>query len=148
MQYKDRYKLIIISHRGQEQYNITLIGYKGSPPYVQRQTDTILRSYRDFVRAYIDDILAFSYILPEHLGHLRKLFSLFRDRGVSLAPKKTFLGYLLVILLGHRINTLGISISNKKIAVIKALVFLYTLRKLKTFLGLTGWLRTSIPRYI
>ena len=84
----------------------------------------------------MDNILAFSYILPEYLGYLRKLFSLFRDRGISLAPKKTFLGYLSVILLGQRVNTLGISISDKKIAIIKALVFLYTLRKLKTFLGL------------
>ena len=31
----DRNKLTVVLYRGQEQYNVTLIGYKGSPPYVQ-----------------------------------------------------------------------------------------------------------------
>ena len=31
---EDRHKLTVVSHRGQEQYNVCLMGYKGSPPYV------------------------------------------------------------------------------------------------------------------
>ena len=30
----DRHKLTVISHRGQEQYNVATMGYKNSPPYV------------------------------------------------------------------------------------------------------------------
>ena len=41
----DRQKLTVISHRGQEQSNVVLMGYKGSPPYVQRKMDQILRPY-------------------------------------------------------------------------------------------------------
>lgn len=147
VRYKDRHKLTVVSHRGQEQYNVALMGYKGSPPYVQRQTDRILRPIRDFAKAYVDDMIAFSKTLSEHLEHLRKMFSLFREKRISLNPKKSFLGYPSVILLGQRVDSLGLSTSEEKLAAITSLKFPRSLRELETFLGLTGWLRSSIPRY-
>lgn len=36
------------------------MGYKNSPPYVQRQTDNLLRAFRHFARAYVDDVVIFS----------------------------------------------------------------------------------------
>lgn len=147
VRYKDRHKLTVVSHRGQEQYNVALMGYKGSPPYVQRQTDKILRPIRDFARAYVDDMIAFSRTLSEHLEHLRRMFALFRERRISLNPKKSFLGYPSVTLLGQRVDSLGLSTSEEKLAAINSLQFPRSLRELETFLGLTGWLRSSIPRY-
>ena len=123
------------------------MGYKGSPPYVQRQTDKILRPLREFTKAYVDDMIAFSKTLAQHLEHLRQMFSLFRQRRISLNPKKSFLGYPSVILLGQRVDSLGLSTSEEKLAAISSLHFPRTLRELETFLGLTGWLRSSIPRY-
>lgn len=147
VRYKDRHKLTVVSHRGQEQYNVALMGYKGSPPYVQRQTDKILRPLRDFARAYVDDMIAFSKTLSQHLEHLRQMFTLFRQRRISLNPKKSFLGYPSVTLLGQRVDSLGLSTSEEKLAAITSLRFPKSLRELETFLGLTGWLRSSIPRY-
>ena len=138
IRYKDRHKLIVVSHRGQEQYNVALISYKGSPPYIQRQTDKILRPLRDFARAYVDDIITFSQTLSQHLNHLRQLFTLFRERRIYLNPKKTFLGYPSIILLGQRIDSLKLSTSEEKLATISALRFPRILRELETFLGLTG----------
>ena len=77
------------------------MGYKGSPPYIQRQTDTILRPLRAFARAFVDDIVIFSHTLAEHLQHLRQLFLLLRSKGISLAPLKSYLGYPSVMLLGQ-----------------------------------------------
>ena len=34
VRYKDRHKLTVISHRGQKQYNVALMGYKGLSSYV------------------------------------------------------------------------------------------------------------------
>ena len=147
VQYKDRHKLTVVSHRGQEQYNVAMMGYKGSPPYVQRQTDKLLRPYKGFARAYIDDIIAFSRTLLEHLSHLRTLFSLYRKHRISLNPKKTFLGYPSITLLGQRVDSLGMSTSEEKLAAIRSLRFPTSLRDLETFLGLTGWLRSSVERY-
>ena len=147
VQVRDRHKLTIVSHRGQEQSNVALMGYKGSPPYVQRQTDKLLRPYKDFAKAYVDDMVIYSRTLAEHLSHLRQIFELYRQRRISLSPTKSFLGYPSVVLLGQRVDSLGLSTSEEKIAAISALTFPQSLRDLEIFLGLTGWLRSSIPRY-
>ena len=146
-QQADRQKLTIISHRGQEESSVALIGYKGSPPYVQRQTDKLLRPLRQFTRAFVDDIIVFSRTLEEHVQHLRQLFQLLRKKRASLAPTKSFLGFPSINLLGQRVDSLDMSTSEEKIKAITSLKFPSSLRDLEIFLGLTGWLRNSIPRY-
>ena len=147
VQRTDRSKLTIVSHRGQEESSVALMGYKGSPPYVQRQTDALLRPLRAFVRAFVDDIIVFSRTLADHESHLRQLFQLLRDKKASLAPTKSFLGFPSVMLLGQRVDSLGMSTAEEKIKAITTLKFPASLRDLESFLGLTGWLRNSIPRY-
>ena len=143
----DRHKFTVISHRGQEESAVALMGYKGSPPYVQRQTDAMLRPFKHFAKAFVDDIIIYSRTLKEHLFHLRQIFELFRHKRVSLSPTKTFIGYPSVTLLGQRVDGLGMSTSQEKIQAISDLRFPETLRDLEIFLGLTGWLRSSIPCY-
>ena len=126
---------------------MALMGYKGSPPYVQRQTDKLLRPHKDFAKAYIDNIVIYSKTLQDHLNHLRTIFQLYRERKISLSPTKSFLGYPSVILLGQRVDSLGLTTSEEKLAAISALSFPHSLRDLEIFLGLTGWLRSSIPKY-
>lgn len=76
----DREKFTIVSHRGQEKSSVALMGYKGSPPYVQRQTDKLLRPYKDFAKAYVDDIIIYSRTLGEHINHLATISSSFAIR--------------------------------------------------------------------
>lgn len=147
VQRRDRHKLTVVSHRGQEQFNVAIMGYKGSPLYVQRQTDHIFREIRERSRAYVDDIITFSEDLSRHLNDLRKLFTICQNRRVTLSPDKSFLGYPNVMLLGQRVDSLGLSTAEEKIKAIKALKFPATLQDLQIYLGLTGWLRSSIPRY-
>jgi hypothetical protein len=64
---EDRHKLIVVLHRGQEQFNVAVMGFKNSVSYVQRQIDRILRPVRYFARAYINDVVVFSKTLEEHL---------------------------------------------------------------------------------
>ena len=99
------------------------MGYKDSPPYVQRQTDKLLRPYKDFAKAYMDDILIHSSSLEEHLAYLRILFEMVRAKRISLAATRTFLVYPSVILLGQRVDSLGMSTTAKKIAAITSLRF-------------------------
>jgi hypothetical protein len=53
------------------------MGFKNSVSYVQRQIDRVLHPYRDFARAYIDDVVIFSKTLDEHIAHLRQVFQTF-----------------------------------------------------------------------
>ena len=147
VQRRDRHKLTVVSHRGQEQSSVALMGYKGSPPYVQRQTDKLLRPFKDFAKAYVDDIIVFSHSLEEHLEHLERLLSMFREKRVNLSPGKSFLGYPSVRLLGQRVDALGMTTSEDKIKAISEKAFPEHLRDLETYLGMTGWLRHTIAGY-
>ena len=100
------------------------------------------------MRAFVDDIIVFSRTLAEYISHLRQLFYLLRKKRASLSPTKSFLGFPFVMLLGQRVDSLGISTAEEKIKAITSLRFPSSLRKLEIFLGLTSWLRNSIPRYV
>ena len=143
----DRYKITVISHRGQEEFQVAPMGFKNSPPYVQRQTDILLRPFRAFSKAYIDDIVIFSKTLKDHVMHLRLIFSLFEKKRVVLAPKKAFIGYPSVKLLGQKVDMFGMSTSEEKLKAITSIAFPESLSALETYIGLTNWLRDYIPFY-
>lgn len=109
------------------------MGYEGSPPYVQRQTDQMLRPFRHYARAYFDDIIIFSHTLDEHLKVLSSVLELFRDECVSLAPNKSFLEYPSIRLLDQRADGLGLSTTEEKLNTIAKLALLILFMILITF---------------
>ncbi|KAJ5675356.1 hypothetical protein N7462_008253 [Penicillium macrosclerotiorum] len=73
----------VVSHRGQELLHVVTMGNKNSVAYVQRQMDNLLREFRAWCRAYVDDTFAADDTLEDHIAHLHQLFSLF-DRPEKL----------------------------------------------------------------
>ena len=142
----DRHKLTVMSHRGQEHFNVCTMGFKNSPAYVQRQIDLLLRKY-PWARAYIDDVVIASKTLDEHVQHLQALFQLFASVNISINPKKAFLGYLSIRILGQHVDSLRLSTDAKKLEAISHLQFPETLKELEIYLGLTGYLRQYVPFY-
>jgi len=114
------------------------MGYKGSPSYVQRMMDSILRSYKSFARCYIDDIIIFSKTFEKYVKYLDITLGLFDRLGITIKKIKIFLGYPSIILLGQRINGFDIAISEERTAAIRNLVFLKMLKDLEIYLGFTG----------
>ena len=49
----DRHKLIIINYRGNEQWNVAVMGFKNSFAYMQKQIDGLLKPFK-FVKIYVD----------------------------------------------------------------------------------------------
>ena len=94
------------------------MGFKNSPAYVQRQLDRVLRPFRTFARAYVDDVVVFSRSLWEHVLYLTKVFDLFQSNGILINPTKAFLGYLSVHLLGQKVNSFGLSMAEDKLEAI------------------------------
>jgi hypothetical protein len=90
---------MIINYKGMETMNITIIKYKGSPSYVQRIIDTILRSYRQFIRYYVDDIVIFFQIFKEYIKYLNTIFELFNRIEIIFKNLKIYYGYFSIILL-------------------------------------------------
>ena len=144
---KNRHKLSVVSHRGLEQYNVALMEYKNSPAYVQRKMDNLLRDLRSFVRTFIDNIVIFSKTFKDHLVHLDKVFSRLEDLHITLKSSKSYLGYPSITLLGQKVDGLGLSTSEEKIAALANLSFPTDLKILEYYIGLTNWMRNFMPYY-
>ena len=143
----DRHKLIVVSHRGQKQFNVAVMSFKNSSIYVQRKIDVILRVYREFAKAYVDDIVVFSHTLKKHLAHLHIIFQLMNSFGISLSSKKSFLDYFTIALLNQKIDVFGLIIVVEKLEVIVKLNFFYILKNLKIYLDLIDWFRDFVVFY-
>ena len=109
--------------------------FKNSSTYVQRKIDIILRAYRVFVRAYVDDVIVFSHILKEHLKHLHTIFALFDFFDIIFSSKKFFFEYSIVALLDQKIDAFDLTTTVDKLKVILKLNFSYTLKNLKSYLN-------------
>ncbi|SLM33512.1 reverse partial [Lasallia pustulata] len=144
---EDRHKLTVVSHRGSERFNVAVMGFKNSPPYVQQKMDNLLRPFKSFAKGYIDNIVVFSRNLAEHATHLRVLLELFQNARISLKGTKSFIGYPSATLLGQRVDGFGYSTAEEKIAALRNLKFPATLDALEIYLGMTGWLRQFVAYY-
>ena len=76
--------------------------------------DRLLRKYREYVRAYIDDVFIHSATLEDHVQHLRAISSLFAKNNIAINPKKAFVGYPSVKLLGQKVNSFSFPLMKKK----------------------------------
>lgn len=75
------------------------------------------------------------------------LFKIFLHYNISIKLTKSFLNYPDVGLLGQRVNSLGLTTSDKKLKAIRLLTYPNTLGALKYYLGLIGYLRRYIHFY-
>ena len=109
------------------------MNFKNSSLYVQRQIDKMLRSCKNFIKTYVNNIITYSRIFKKYFAYLRQLFDFFRQKRVNLISNKSYLKYSFIMLLNQRINSLNIIIVEKKIAIITLLLFLFNFKKLNTF---------------
>ena len=63
----DRSKLIMISYRDNEHFNVIVMNFRNSSIYVQRKIDQLLRKYRVFAKIYVNDVIIFNKILKKHV---------------------------------------------------------------------------------
>ena len=91
----------VITHCGQETFQVPIIGYIILVAYVQQEIDNILQKVCAWARAYIDDITCGARSLSDLLKKLRILFEIFLKYNVSIKPTKSFLNYPNVGLLGQ-----------------------------------------------
>jgi hypothetical protein len=142
----DKHKLIVVTHRNVEQWNVDVMSHRNTKAYVQREMNNILREY-SWIKAYIDDVIVFNKTLKDHLEHLNQLFALFEKLNITLKTKKTYLEYLSISLLKQKIDSLDLIIAENKLKTIVKLSFLKTLKKLKKYLDMIEWLKDYVVYY-
>ncbi|KAJ5691199.1 hypothetical protein N7488_011934 [Penicillium malachiteum] len=111
----DTHLQAVVSHRGQEQINVAIMGSVNSVAYVQRQIDNILRDFRPRCRAYIDDITI-----------------------VADTPEKCYLFFPSLLIFGKEIDSVGMTTDQEKLKAIASLKFPTTYKQLETYLGRLG----------
>ena len=143
-----RYMQTVVTHRGQETFNVPIMGNMNSIAYVQRQIDGILRRLPGKnAKAYVDDIVTGAKTFEDHIKDLRLLFELYTEFNITVSPSKTFLNYPDVNLLGRKVNSFGLISPEDKLKAISQLQYPSTLGDLEHYLGLTGYLRQYVHFY-
>src|SRR5579859_1536734 len=83
----------VVSHRGQEEFNVIQMGNKGAPAHQQRYMDKLLLDFIDWCSCYIDNIIVASYTFDEHLEHLERLFARMEEAHLALNLKKCSIAF-------------------------------------------------------
>ena len=70
------------------EFNSIPFGLAQAPAYFQQLISMVLQDCRDFVMAYLDDIIIFSRTLEEHLKHIEIIFQKLKVAGLKLKESK------------------------------------------------------------
>ncbi len=68
----------------------------------------MLKLHCKYYCIFIDNIIIFSDIFKDHGKHLKTVFSLFKEKNISINPEKSFISYSSVKLFGFYIDALSI----------------------------------------
>lgn len=115
--------------------------------YVQQSINNILQLLREFMRAYINDIVSGAHSFTKHVVNLWAIFDLYIQYNISIKPIKVFLNYFSVNLLGQHVNSLDLTTAEDKLVAIAAIEYLVTLGDFEHFLDLIGYLCSSVHCY-
>ncbi|KHE82160.1 hypothetical protein GE21DRAFT_1214151, partial [Neurospora crassa] len=80
---------------------------------------------------YINNIVIASNLIDNYYKHLNAIFSLFVSKNIILSPKKSYLEYPSIELLGFYINSFGLSTTKERIEAFRILAFPNNLKALE-----------------
>ena len=116
--------------------------------YIQQSINNILRPLKEFVRAYIDNIISGACSFSRHVTNLQAIFDLCIQYNILIKLTKVFFNYSSINLLGQHVNSLGLITVKDKLAAIAAIEYLTMLGDLEYFLSLTSYLCLSVHCYM
>ena len=144
---KSRPKSAFVSAYGKWVFKRCPFGLAQAPAYFQRLVNEVL-SGLTFAFGFLDVILVFSPAMETHLKHLRTLFE--RLRSVDLKIKESKCSFLKkhIQYLGHIISGEGITPLPEKLDSIEKMLPPQNPKEVKQFLGLIGYYRKFVPRFL
>ena len=101
-------KTAFVTPFGKYEFNSVPFGLAQVPAYFQQLISMVLQDCRDFVMAYLDDIIIFSRTLEEHLKHIEIIFQKLKAAGLKLKESKCDFFKSEIHYLGHLISDKGI----------------------------------------
>ena len=122
-------------------------GLQGAPATFQRMMDHLLEGMREFMGAYLDDLIVFSRSWTEHLQHVSTVLNRLRAAGLTAKPKKCQFGMAECVYLGHVVGGGKVQVEESKVDAIRGIATPQIKKEVRAFLGLTGYYRKFIPNY-
>ncbi|KAE8225825.1 hypothetical protein CF326_g7803 [Tilletia indica] len=145
---EDRWKTAFVCHRGLYQYRTVPFGLRNAPAVFQRLMDKVLGELRwKTAVVYIDDVVAATATLQEHLETLDVILTRATQLGLKFSPAKCTFGVPSLTLLGRKVSGAGVAVWQDRAKAVLDLPAPKTLRELYHALGLFGYYRAFIPRY-
>ena len=130
------------------EYLVAPMGAKNSPSVLSALMQLVLRGLPpQHVISYLDDILVATNTMEEHLVYLDKVLSAVEKAGLKLNPAKCSIAQDSVTCLGHLLSKDGVAPDPANISKIRAWEAPANVKKLKTFLGLSGYYRHFVRDY-
>jgi Reverse transcriptase (RNA-dependent DNA polymerase) len=109
------WKLTVVSHRGNEAFNVAPIGLLTSLAHQQRYMDKLLWRFRWRVACcFVDDIIIFSATFDDHLRDLNDVLTVLESADLSVQPAKCFAGRDPLPLLGQMVGRCGLMTAGER----------------------------------
>jgi hypothetical protein len=99
------------------------------------------------VLVFFDDILIYKKSWEEHVQHVDKVLQLLEEQQMYANHSKCAFGVQEVEYLGHIVSHEGVKVDPNKIKSIREWSIPKTLKKIRGFLGLTGYYRKFFNNY-
>ncbi|KAE8238705.1 hypothetical protein A4X13_0g8413 [Tilletia indica] len=145
---KYRWKTAFVCHRGLFQYKTVPFGLKNAPAVFQRLMDRVLGSLRwKTAVVYIDDVIAATATLEEHLSTLDTILSSASQIGLKFSPSKCTFAVPSLTLLGRKVSGAGVAVWEERAKAVQELPRPRTLRDVYHALGLFGYYRAFVAGY-
>eukprot|EP00253_Pinus_taeda_P005714 PITA_05714 len=136
------------THEGHYEFLVMPFGLCNAPSTFQSLMNHILKPYlRKFVLFFFDDILIYSCTWAAHIQHVDLLLQLLHKHKLFIKMSKCSFGMAEVEYLGHIVGCEGVKVDPKKIQAMQEWPQPKTLKRLRGFLGLTGYCRNFVRNY-
>ena len=144
---KSRPKSAFVSSFGMWEFKSCSLGLVQAPAYFQRLVNEVLLGLT-YAFGYLDDILVYSPDMETHHEHLRSLFVKLREAYLKLKEVKCNFLKKHIQYLGHIVSGKGITPVPAKLESIQKMPPPKTPKEVKQFLGLIGYYRKFVPRFL
>ena len=135
-------------HCGHFEWTRMPMGVSCGPPVFQREMQKAMAGLvGKCCLVYLDDLVIFSQNQTDHVEHVKTVFKRLRTFGLTLKREKCTFAAPEVDLLGFVISEKGIRAKPDKIQAIAELRSPTTAKEVRSFLGMTGYYRQTMPNY-
>ena len=145
----DRDKTAIITRRGLFKFRKMHFGLSTAPGTFQRLMDLVFNGLNYYsALAYLDDVVGvFGPIVETLIERLEEFIRRLRDANLKINTRKCHMFQRRISFLGHVISEPGVEVQPEKTSAVDEWPVPYTLRELRSFLGLCSYYRKFIKSY-